>query len=270
MTGRRVPIEALTVDGFAPFGSVLENPASSGAATAGVQANQGTAIKYADITVMENYYHHALSRKPSRVSVSMFICSPRQLRQDGGESLFDIKVLERHPYTTQTFVPLGLRRDSIEAQYLVIVAPTLPASVSSSRKNTWSRAKPYPPPQTETKGTAGESSVFEQGRQSPFDNETTQPSSSAWRIHAKTSLPKGSGIPDLGKIRVFLARGNQAVTYGAGTWHAPMIVVGTKAVEFVVTQFVNGVDIEDCQEIEVDGVRVDLKLALENLAKARL
>src|ERR1700761_3079905 len=106
MTGRRVPIEALTVDGFAPFGSVLENPALSGAATAGVQANQGTATKYADITAIENYYHLALSNRPSRVSVSMFICSPRQLRHQEGESLLDIKVLERHPYTTQTFVPL--------------------------------------------------------------------------------------------------------------------------------------------------------------------
>jgi ureidoglycolate lyase len=267
MTARRVPIESLTNDAFAPFGSVLENPASSGAATAGVEANQGTAIKYADITAIENYYHLALSRKPSRVSVSMFICSPRNLRQGGDESLLDIKVLERHPYTTQTFVPLGLRQDSLEAKYLVIVAPTLPASVSRSRKDILTRPKPYPTP--ETKGSGQRSKIFAQARPSPFDNEKTPPSSSAPRLNAKAKLPKGSGLPDISNVRVFSAHGNQAVTYGAGTWHAPMIVIGTKPVEFVVTQFVNGVDIEDCQEIEVDGGSVNLKQALDSIAKAK-
>ncbi|KAI5297650.1 hypothetical protein KEM55_004432, partial [Ascosphaera atra] len=28
--------------------------------------------------------------------------------------------------------------------------------------------------------------------------------------------------PDLSKLRAFIARGNQGVTYGAGTWHAPI------------------------------------------------
>lgn len=48
-----------------------------------------------------------------------------------------------------------------------------------------------------------------------------------------------------------MATGNQAVTYGAGTWHAPMVVVGDRPVDFVVVQFANGVGIEDCQEISL-------------------
>jgi ureidoglycolate lyase len=54
------------------------------------------------------------------------------------------------------------------------------------------------------------------------------------------------------------------VTYAAGTWHAPMVVVGLAAVEFVVVQNTNGVEIEDCQEVEFhaeagqDGVIVEL------------
>lgn len=45
------------------------------------------------------------------------------------------------------------------------------------------------------------------------------------------------------------------VTYGVGTWHAPMVVVGGR-VEFVVVQHVSGRDDEDCQEVDVQGVEV--------------
>jgi ureidoglycolate lyase len=48
-----------------------------------------------------------------------------------------------------------------------------------------------------------------------------------------------------------VARGNQAVTYGAGTWHAPMAAIGERAIDFVVVQYANGVGIEDCQEISL-------------------
>jgi ureidoglycolate lyase len=212
----RVPIEPLTSQSFAPFGSVLQNPATSGAAIKAEQANQGSATKYADITGIENYYHLSENGRPSRLAVSMFVCSPRRLRQD---SLLDINILERHPYTTQTFVPLGLACNSTEARYLVIVAPTLAT-------------------------------------------KSKQPS-------ASTSLPKGRGLPDVSRLRVFLASGHQAVTYGAGTWHAPMIVVGNEAVEFVVTQFINGVGGDDCQEEEVQGPTVNLHSVVDGLARAR-
>ena len=96
--------------------------------------------------------------------------------------------MERHPYTTQTFTPLGLSPDDTETSYLVVVAPTDPAT----------------------------------------------------------------DLPDVAHIKAFMARGSQAVTYGVGTWHAPMIVVGKDDVSFVVTQFVNGVAEDDCQEIEFE------------------
>lgn len=53
------------------------------------------------------------------------------------------------------------------------------------------------------------------------------------------------------------------VTYGVGTWHAPMVVVGEGRVDFVVTQWVNGREEDDCQEVEIpEGVVVvvDLKM----------
>jgi len=58
-----------------------------------------------------------------------------------------------------------------------------------------------------------------------------------------------------------VARGDQAVTYAPGTWHAPMVVVGRQRVDFVVTQFVNGVPQDDCQEVLLgeNHVAVDLE-----------
>lgn len=56
-------------------------------------------------------------------------------------------------------------------------------------------------------------------------------------------------MPDLKNLRAFVANGSQAVTYGAGTWHAPMIVVGDRPIDFVVVQFANEAGNEDCQEI---------------------
>ena len=72
------------------------------------------------------------------------------------------------------------------------------------------------------------------------------------------------GPPDLSKIRAFWAQRGQAVTYGAGTWHAPMVVIGDERMDFVVVQFANGVAEEDCQEVELKigdegrGLSVDL------------
>lgn len=60
-------------------------------------------------------------------------------------------------------------------------------------------------------------------------------------------------LPDLDKVQAFWAHRGQAVTYGAGTWHAPMVVVGAERTDFVVVQFANGVVEEDCQEVVFKG-----------------
>ncbi|KAL7814636.1 ureidoglycolate hydrolase [Trichoderma aethiopicum] len=62
----------------------------------------------------------------------------------------------------------------------------------------------------------------------------------------------GRGLPDLGRLRAFIATDSQAVTYGAGTWHSPMVVLGQAGtrMDFVVSQFASGIAIEDCQLLE--------------------
>lgn len=55
------------------------------------------------------------------------------------------------------------------------------------------------------------------------------------------------------------------ITYGVGTWHAPMVVVGQR-VDYVVVQHISGRGEEDCQEVDVQGVEV----VLEGAERAKL
>lgn len=210
--------ELLSQSTFSAFGTVIENPAPSLVPSSNlktippnaVQANQGSALKYLDVTHMNDYYGSAPSKQQAKAVMNMFVCAPRSLlpsQESNIEGLFPVEILERHPYTTQTFIPLGISpSEANEARYLVIVAPSLPSSSADEML--------------------------------PVPDST-----------ANNERLSGRGFPDLQKIRAFVANGSQAVTYGAGTWHAPMVAIGRKAISFVVVQFANGVGIEDCQEV---------------------
>ena len=252
---RSTIIEAvpLTLEAFAPFGDVIENPRpdvhSSSADKepslpfAAIVANQGSAIKYQHVSRQINLYDQAPSGRPGSAVMNMFVCAARARIPDPPQasapapspsparnpataeqqsshhpqpSTFPITVLERHPYTTQTFIPLTA---DPTARYLVIVAPSLPPAAAKLDGPTPKEALPVPA-----------------------------------RLPPSTAYPRplpGAGLPDLRRIRAFVASAAQAVTYGAGTWHAPMVALGEKgtAVDFVVAQFANGVAVEDCQEV---------------------
>ncbi|KAK7522717.1 ureidoglycolate hydrolase [Phyllosticta citriasiana] len=274
----RVPVEPLTQSAFEPFGTVIENPVRLGSQRPDldtVKANQGTALKYLDVTHMTNFYHMSPSRKPGAAVMNMFVCSPRKLKtasssskSSGQQQLFDTTILERHPYTSQTFIPLGLSPKSSEAAstpsqtyYLVIVAPTLPRPRSPDPK----RPPPFPLPPPRRRRSLRD--IFSRARPSPFTNEAAPPPASATRgkLAGRPKLrPKGPGLPDLSQLRAFVARGDQAVTYGAGTWHAPMVVLGEGDVDFVVVQFANGVGIEDCQEVELQAEGEGIAVVVED------
>lgn len=149
--------------------------------------------------------------------MSVFSSFPRPVRKtevgDRKEaSVFDVRILERHPYTTQTFSPLGLAAGDPDTYYLVIVAPSRQGSTASA--------------------------TMDDGRTVQIQNP-----------------------PDLERLQAFVAKGNMAVTYGAGTWHAPMAVIGEKRVDFLVSQFMNGVAEEDCQEVVFgDGIGVEVRV----------
>lgn len=257
-----IPLRPLTGAAFRDFGEVAENPSTHNGSLpfATVSANQGSATKVLDVTHMSNHYDLSSSRKPAKSVLNMFVCKPRSLEADPGtgKQVFPVKILERHPFTPQIFVPMGLDANDKETAYLVIVAPTLP--LSSSRRPSTSQAQPpYPVPLTTRKRSLKDRLLG--ARPNPFTNDFA-PTTTPRQPSSPGTEPKGPGLPDLSKAQAFLARGDQAVTYGPGTWHAPMVVLGKRPVDFVVVQYANGVAVEDCQEVEVracdegEGLRV--------------
>ncbi|CAM4304984.1 ureidoglycolate lyase [Bordetella muralis] len=89
-----VKVEPLTVEAFTPYGDVLTLPTRAG----------------------RNYYNDALSnaRKEAGPSLSL------SLREPSPALPLRASMLERHQYSSQTFIPIDVE------QYLVVVAPHLP------------------------------------------------------------------------------------------------------------------------------------------------
>ncbi|KAI0009923.1 ureidoglycolate hydrolase [Xylariaceae sp. FL0662B] len=239
--------EPLTREAFAPFGDVLSNPhpsvrpndtpVSAIAAYGAVPTNQGTAIQYRGLGRVRDLYPARTTEEknanananadaaPASPRSNVFVCGTRaplavpgtandadadaDADTEADTDAFEVRLFERHPFTTQTFVPLGAAPGK---WYLVVVAPSLAASAAEE-----DLPAPTPPP-------AGSGDA--------------------------PTLP-GRGLPDVKAARAFLATGAQAVTYGAGTWHAPMMALGPAdaTVDFVVFQFASDVPAEDCQEV---------------------
>lgn len=243
--GVDVVVTAQPLDGsaFAPFGEVIQNPrpglhpsnfaAAGPLPLAAVSANQGSAVKYQHVTHMVNNYDQAPSGRPGIAVMNMFVCAARKLGTSQSTShssrttspssrVFEVGILERHPYTTQTFTPLstsGPASPPAEHGYLVIVAPGL---------------------QTPSGSSAG---------RTPSHTEATAPTGRGIHYNGQAQSQ-----PDLQRLKAFVATTDQAVTYGAGVWHAPMVALGPEGstVDYVVTQFANGVGIEDCEEVVME------------------
>jgi len=199
--------QQLTQTAFAPFGIVIENPFGHDVDSMPtnrpaskpqfVAANQGTALKASNVSPWVDKYGQSKSGEQGRPTISMFSCFPRGLRPAAGQEsrTFPVGILERHLYTTQTFIPMGLSPTDTSTNYLIIVASTMPST-------------------------------------GDFPDR---------------------GAPDLSNLKAFVAHGRQAVTYGAATWHAPMVVIGEKRIDFVVVQSTNGIPEDDCEEIKIQG-----------------
>lgn len=149
--------------------------------------NQGSAIKLCKIAPCENHFNKAPSGHTATTNWNIFRCAVAKDKftddYNGNGTTYVCKVLEKHPYSTQTFVPMA--RDEEKNAYMVICAP---------------------------------------------DKD---------------------GKPDYENAGVFVAKGNQAVTYNTNVWHAPMIVLG-KTTDFCVVTNENDVPGECCAEILFD------------------
>lgn len=96
---REIRAIPLTVSAFAPFGAVV-----SAGLQQGHSANQGTAVRFDFCGPVTS------SRPAARGNLAVFRSSQKSLP-------FDVKLLERHPCSTQAFIPMLCTR------FLVVTAP---------------------------------------------------------------------------------------------------------------------------------------------------
>ena len=109
---RTIRIEPLTAEAFRPFGQVLQ------AGEQGAAANQGTARRVDRAAEL-------VTTRPCAPNLAMVRALPQQLP-------LPMRLLERHPCSSQAFIPLSCVR------YLVIVAPS-----ASSSEPDWSRVRAF-------------------------------------------------------------------------------------------------------------------------------
>jgi allantoicase len=125
-----IPALPLTPEAFAPFGRVVQAWADPHGAPRGIKltpANQGTATKFHKLSLIQQSYP---ADAGATSGLSVYRCAPIDAKQ--GEA-WPVRLLERHPYTNQAFVPMGGAacragygaEDALEdpgSAYLVIVA----------------------------------------------------------------------------------------------------------------------------------------------------
>lgn len=114
--------EPLTPEAFEPYGGVIsaDHQIKSVKSTA---ANYGTAVKIHKVAPIVNKFKDCPSGKEASANWNIFRCSfPKKsiVTEGKNELVYMGKVLERHPFSTQTFIPMGL--DLSKNSYLVIVA----------------------------------------------------------------------------------------------------------------------------------------------------
>lgn len=99
MAGIDIRLEPLTREAFAPFGDVIEK-----AGATSFETNQGTAVRYHDLARVD------LTADQGRTLVSIFEATvPATLP-------VHLRLLERHPISSQAFVPLG------KSPFVIVVA----------------------------------------------------------------------------------------------------------------------------------------------------
>lgn len=104
----------LTQEAFSPYGRVIQHPTEpQGSMT--VLANAGTAQRTNYLAEPQSLFSKEAGAK---ANLCVFRCSPIQ------STPISIRMLERHPYSTQAFIPMGPVGGSGQGRYLVVVAAT--------------------------------------------------------------------------------------------------------------------------------------------------
>lgn len=122
---KTIPVLPLTPEAFSPFGQVIQAYGDHAAAPPGTKitpANQGSATKFHKLSLLKSSYPADLGASSG---LSVYRCNPTKVVNGGVE----LKVVERHPYTNQAFIPMGgggIQGDEALKEpgnaYLVVVA----------------------------------------------------------------------------------------------------------------------------------------------------
>jgi len=116
------PVVPLTSEGFAPFGQVIQayKEISNAKGIKTTPANAGTATKFHKLSLLAESYNPEAG---ATTGISVYRCKPLEDVIDGKTIL---KTLERHPFTSQAFIPMGRGNgDGLSEpgdKYLVVVA----------------------------------------------------------------------------------------------------------------------------------------------------
>jgi len=111
----KLSVEPLTAAPFKPFGAAMHPDAAQKTES----ANGGTATKYEKIVKITDNYAECKSKTPSYPNCNVTRSTPQKLGKNG---LYSGTVMERHPYTTQSFFPMGVAPEKY--CYMVIEAPS--------------------------------------------------------------------------------------------------------------------------------------------------
>lgn len=118
---RTIHAAPLSVEAYAKFGGVISTDVVNERT---VSVNGGTARRTPEVVPTENLYSNAASGIPGRAVLNVSLANPREVtawigaegNSEEGKNVLKIKVLERHRYSTQSFIPMGTG-----VKYLVIV-----------------------------------------------------------------------------------------------------------------------------------------------------
>lgn len=86
------------------------------------KGNAGTSTKTPDIAPVVDLYAQAPSGKPSRLVMSASRNTGREVKQSQSRRSIEVPMLEKHPFTSQQFIPMG---GTSSGSYVVVVADSL-------------------------------------------------------------------------------------------------------------------------------------------------
>lgn len=110
-------------DGYERYGVAMNADHLKGTVSTD-EANQGSALKLIKVAPCLNEYEKAPSGHDATINWNIFrscVIPEKWMTDESGYKVYNLTVLEQHPYTTQTFVPMG--RGADEDAYVVNVAP---------------------------------------------------------------------------------------------------------------------------------------------------